>query len=139
MNKHGDRDMGYIPNIFRRLFKQRHHKRFLVQNGTFVIVSPGTDREQKVQLLDISQGGTAFIYQGTPEELEESGILKMLVERQYLANVPYSTASDIPVPGREGVQSSVPYRRRGVKFNWMGVLQEVELRNYIKKVTINPV
>jgi hypothetical protein len=103
-----------------------------------VIVSPGTDREQKVQLLDISQGGTAFIYQGSPEELEESGILKMLVERQYLANVPYNTASDMPAPGCEGVQSSVPYRRRGVKFNWMGVLQEVELRNYIKKVSINP-
>ncbi|MCX5832689.1 MAG: hypothetical protein NT140_12545 [Deltaproteobacteria bacterium] len=124
--------------ILRRLFKQRHHKRFIVQSGTFVIVSPGTDREQKVQLLDISQGGTAFIYQGSPEELEESGILKMLVERQYLANVPYDTASDIPAPGCECVQSSVPYRRRGVKFNWMGVLQEVELRNYIKKVRINP-
>lgn len=124
--------------ILRRLFKQRRHKRFLVQSGTFVIVSPGTDREQKVQLLDISQGGTAFIYQGSPEELEESGILKMLVERQYLANVPYNTASDVPAPGCEGVQSSVPYRRRGVKFNWMGVLQEVELRNYIKKVSINP-
>jgi hypothetical protein len=124
--------------ILRRLFKQRHHKRFLVQSGTFVIVSPGTDREQKVQLLDISQGGTAFIYQGSPEELEESGILKMLVERKYLANVPYDTASDVPCPGCKGVQSSVPYRRRGVKFNWMGVLQEVELRNYIKKVSINP-
>ena len=118
--------------ILRRLFRQRRHKRYLVQSGTFVIVSPGTDREQKVQLLDISQGGTAFIYQGSPEELEESGILKMLVERKYLANVPYNTASDVPAPGCEGVQSSVPYRRRGVKFNWMGVLQEVELRNYIK-------
>ena len=124
--------------ILRRLFRQRRHKRYLVQSGTFVIVSPGTDREQKVQLLDISQGGTAFIYQGSPEELEESGILKMLVERKYLANVPYNTASDVPAPGCEGVQSSVPYRRRGVKFNWMGVLQEVELRNYIKKVSINP-
>jgi hypothetical protein len=130
--------MGDIRSILRRLFKQRRHKRFLVQSGTFVIVSPGTDREQKVQLLDISQGGTAFIYQGSPEELEESGILKMLVERKYLANVPYDTASDVPCPGCEGVQSSVPYRRRGVKFNWMGVLQEVELRNYIKKVSIIP-
>ncbi len=134
MNAQGGGSMG----ILRRLFRQRRHKRYLVQSGTFVIVSPGTDREQKVQLLDISQGGTAFIYQGSPEELEESGILKMLVERKYLANVPYNTASDVPAPGCEGVQSSVPYRRRGVKFNWMGVLQEVELRNYIKKVSINP-
>ncbi len=134
MNAQGGGSMG----ILRRLFRQRRHKRYLVQSGTFVIVSPGTDREQKVQLLDISQGGTAFIYQGSPEELEESGILKMLVERKYLANVPYNTASDVPAPGCEGVQSSVPYRRRGVKFNWMGVLQEVELKNYIKKVSINP-
>jgi hypothetical protein len=127
--------MGYILNTLRRLFKRRHHKRFIVQSGTFVIVAPGTDKEQKVQLLDISQGGMAFIYQGSPEELEASGILKILVDRKYLEKVAYDTASDIPCP--ECAQSSVPHRRRGVKFNWMGVLQEVELRNYIKKVGID--
>jgi len=128
--------MGNIMNMLRRLFKQRHHKRYIVQNGTFVIVAPGTDREQKVQLLDISQGGMAFIYQGTPTELEESGILKVLLDKEYLSKVDYDTASDIPAPG--GVQSSVSYRRRGVKFKWMGVLQAVELKHYIKKVRVTP-
>lgn len=125
-----------ILNNLRRLFKKRHHQRFVVQNGTFVIVSPGTDKEQKVQLLDISQGGMAFIYQGSQEELEESGILKVLVDREYLSKVEYDTASDIPCP--ECPTAPVPYRRRGVKFRWMGVLQEVELKHYIKKVGITP-
>lgn len=127
--------MGNILNIFHRLFKRRHHKRFTVQGGTFVIVAPGTDQEQKVQIVDISQGGMAFIYQGSPKELEESGILKVLVDREYLSKVAYETASDIPCPAC--AQSSVPYRRRGVKFKWLGVLQEVELKHYIKKVGIN--
>jgi hypothetical protein len=124
-----------IMNSIRRLFKQRHHKRFVVQNGTFVIVSPGTDQEQKVQLLDISQGGMAFIYQGSPDELEESGILKVLVERDYLSKVEYDTASDMPCP--ECPTASTTYRRRGVKFRWMGVLQEVELKHYIKRVSLD--
>ena len=127
--------MGNILSTLRRLLKKRHHKRFVVQSGTFVIVSPGTDQEQKVQLVDISQGGMAFIYQGSPEELEESGILKVLVDRAYLSKVEYDTASDLPCPGC--AESSVPYRRRGVKFRWMGVMQEVELKHYIKKVRIN--
>lgn len=128
--------MGDVTNIFRRLFKRRQHERFIVQSGTFVIVSPGTDREQNVQLADISQVGTAFIYQGSPEELEKSGILKILVETPELAKVNYETAFDMPCPGCGGMQASAPYRRRGVKFKWLGVIQEIELRDFIKKISI---
>ena len=128
--------MGDILNILRRLFKRREHKRVIVQSGTFVIVAPGTNREQKVQLIDISQGGLAFVYQGSPEELEKSGILKILIERPYLANFDYETASDMPVPGGGGVQSPAPYRRRGVKFTWLGTIKVMELKDYIKKVSI---
>ena len=129
--------MGGILNIFRRLFKYRRHKRSVVQGGTFVVVSPGTNREQKVQLIDISQGGMAFVYEGSPEELEKSGFLKMIGESQpYLENYNYETAFDAPVHGGGDVQSSVPYRRRGVKFKWLGTIQKMELKDYIKKVSI---
>ena len=58
--------------------ESRQHQRFMIPKGTFVIVSPGTDKEWKVQAIDISHGGLAFIYQGSKEDLETSGALKYL-------------------------------------------------------------
>ena len=126
-----------MANIFsyvRRLFAPRCHKRFMVQNGTFVIVSPGTDKEQKVQVIDISQGGAAFIYQGSEEDIETSGILKMLAENPSLEKVHFETVSDEPAPG--STDPSLPYRRRGVKFNWMGVMETADLKKFVKSISI---
>ena len=126
-----------MANIFsyvRRLFAPRSHQRFMVQNGTFVIVSPGTDKEQKVQVIDISQGGAAFIYQGSKEDLETSGVLKMLVENPSLEKVNFETVSDEPAFG--STDSSLPYRRRGVKFKWMGVMETADLKNFVKSISI---
>jgi hypothetical protein len=106
----------------------------MVQNGTFVIVSPGTDKEQKVQVIDISQGGAAFIYQGSEEDLETSGILKMLAENPSLEKVHFETVSDEPAPG--SMDTSLPYRRRGVKFNWMGVMETADLKKFVKSISI---
>jgi hypothetical protein len=125
-----------MANIFsyvRRLFAPRSHRRFMVQNGTFVIVSPGTDKEQKVQVIDISQGGAAFIYQGSKEDLETSGVLKVLAENASLEKVNFETVSDEPAPGTD---TSLPYRRRGVKFKWMGVMETADLMNFFKSKSI---
>jgi hypothetical protein len=130
----GDRIVAGIINYCRMLFKPRKHRRFSVKSGTFVIVSPGTDQEQRVQLIDISRGGAAFIYQGSPEELEESGVLKILAEAPALAKVNFETVSDKPTP--ESLQASEPFRRRGVRFKWLGVLEESQLKAYIKDVGI---
>jgi hypothetical protein len=126
--------MGNFMNIFRRLFKPRQHKRFIVQSGTFVIISSSKDREQKVQLVDISHGGMAFIYQGSPSELETSGILKLLTEKPYGGKIDFDTVSDIPAPG--STQTSEPFRRRGVKFKWMGAFDDVELKKFIREVSL---
>jgi hypothetical protein len=128
--------MAGIINYFRMLFKPRIHQRFSVKSGTFVLVSPGTDHEQRVQVIDISLGGAAFIYQGSPEELEESGVLKVLAESPGLAKVNFDTVSDKPTA--ESLQASEPYRRRSVKFKWMGILEKAELKSFIKEVGINP-
>jgi c-di-GMP-binding flagellar brake protein YcgR len=116
------------------LFKPRLHKRFAVKSGTVVLVLPGTDREQRVQLIDISLGGAAFIYQGSPEDLEESGVLKVLAEAPGLAKVHFDTVSD--KPASESQQMSEPFRRRGVEFKWMGVLEKSQLKSFIKEVGI---
>jgi hypothetical protein len=126
--------MANIFSYFRRLFAHRGHKRFMVQSGTFVIVSPGTDKEQKVQVIDISQGGAAFIYQGSKEDLEVSGVLKMLAENPSLEKVHFETVSDEPAAGSTG-ESSL-YRRRGVRFKWMGVMETADLKNFVKNISI---
>jgi hypothetical protein len=134
--------MANILSYIRRLFVHRHHQRFLVQNGTFVIVSPGTKKEQKVQVIDISQGGAAFIYRGAKEDLEASGVLKILVEKANfdkvnLDKVNFDTVSDRQAPG--SADTSSPYRRRGVKFKWMGILEKADLRNFINSISISGV
>jgi c-di-GMP-binding flagellar brake protein YcgR len=126
--------MTNIINYCRMLLKPRIHQRFTVKSGTFVIVSPGTDREQRVQVIDISLGGTAFIYQGSPEELEESGVLKILAEAPGLAKVNFDTVSDRPTS--ESLRTTETFRRRGVKFKWMGVLEQAQLKSFIKEVGI---
>ncbi len=128
--------MSNIINFFRMLFKRRMHQRFAVKSGTFVIVSPGTDQEQRVQVIDISQGGAAFIYQGSPEELKASGVLKVLTDAQGLEEVNYDTVSDKLTS--ESQQTQEPFRRRSVKFKWMGVLEQAQLKSFIKETGIAP-
>jgi hypothetical protein len=126
--------MANILSYVRRLFTPRKHERFMVQSDTFVIVSPGTDKEKKVQVIDISQGGLAFIYQGSKEDLETSSVLKMLAKNPNLEKVNFDTVSDKPAP--EFTYTSLPTRRRGVKFKWLGVMKEADLRNFIKSISI---
>jgi hypothetical protein len=114
------------------LFKHRKHSRYNVQDGTFVIVAPG---EQKVQIIDISMGGAAFIYQGRPEDLEASGALKLIAEEMSLQKLKFDTVSDVPAPGYAQSLTKM-FRRRGVQFKWIGVLEEAELNKFIKEVGI---
>ncbi len=127
-----------ILNFFRKFFKRRQHQRFAVQSGTFVIVSPATDKDQerRVLIADISLGGTAFIYQGSQTELSESGFLKMFATTPNSDRVQFETVSDIPIPGN--TKTSESFRRRGVKFQWMGVLGKSELRDFIKEFSVCP-
>ena len=112
----------------------RQHQRFMVQKGTFVIVSPGTDKERKVQVIDISQGGAAFVYQGSKEDLEKSGVLKLLAKDVSLEKVGFETVSD--KPASESTDTSLASRRRGVKFQLMGVVGKADLKDFIKSISI---
>jgi PilZ domain len=126
--------MAKILSHVRRENETRQHQRFMVPKGTFVIVSPGTDKEWKVQAIDISQGGLAFIYQGSKEDLNTSGVLKILAENANLENVNFETVSDEPAP--RSTDTSLPSRRRGVKFKWMGVVGIEDLRDFVKSINI---
>ena len=110
--------------------ENRRQQRFMIPKGTFVIVSPGTDKEWKVQAIDISEGGMAFIYQGSKEDLDESGVLKILAKNANFENMNFETVYDEPNPGPS--YTPLPTRRRGVKFKWMGVVEKEDLMDFAK-------
>jgi c-di-GMP-binding flagellar brake protein YcgR len=112
---------------------RRKHERVPAPKGTFVIVSPGTDNERKVQLIDISQGGAAFIYQGSKEELAASGLLKLLTKEADVETLNFETVSD--QPAARVAEAPLPTRRRSVKFTWMGILKEENLKDFVKNIS----
>lgn len=119
----------------RREGEKRQQQRFTVPKGTFVIISPGTDKEWKAQVIDISHGGLAFIYQGSKEDPDLSGALKILTRNADLENVNFETVSDKPAPG--STDTSLPYRRRGVKFTWMGVMGKQDLSDFVNSISMS--
>ena len=127
--------MAKILSKVRKESEKRQNQRLMVPNGTFVIVSPGTDKEWKVQVIDISQGGAAFIYQGSKEDLDTSGALKILAKNVNLEKVNFETVSDEPAPG--STDTSLPSRRRGVKFKWMGVVEKQDLRDFVNSISVS--
>jgi len=119
----------------RREGETRQHQRFIVPKGIFVVVSPGTDKEWKVQAIDISHGGMAFVYHGSKEDLDTSGALKILAKNADIENVNFETVSDEPAPG--SIDTSLPSRRRGVKFKWMGVVEKQDLRDFVNSLSVS--
>ena len=122
-------------NLLRRLFKSRKKQRFIVRNGTFVVIvtlgKHGQEEQRKVHVIDISTGGAAFIYEGSPAEFEDSGFMKISAATPHTEKVYFETISDIPAPGCAEVEES--FRRRGVKFTWMGAPGESYLKDFIKE------
>jgi hypothetical protein len=120
--------------MFKKLFfRARKHKRYQIHNGSFVIIVPNKDggkSKWKVQVIDISVGGAAFIYPGSPSDLAESGIVKLSNQTLNNESVKFETISDIKAPGWT---DEIPYRRRGVKFEWGGVLSKNQVDDFIKE------
>jgi hypothetical protein len=74
-------------------------------------ISPYTAHRRKVKILDIGEGGCAFLYDGAKEELAESGFLSLAVDdTPFLDSVDFVTTSDSPLPTTEN--NSTPLRRR---------------------------
>ena len=129
--------MGVI-GLLRRLFRPRKHPRFYASKGTFVVVRHVTAKGKemrKIQLLDISEGGCAFVYNGTKEELEEAGFLSLAAgDDPEFDQVDFETASDHPIP--EKYNSTGWLRRRGVHFKWLGMFDRKRLQEFIEKNSV---
>jgi c-di-GMP-binding flagellar brake protein YcgR len=86
-------------------------------------------------MLDISEGGCAFIYNGSKEELEESGLLSLQSEDiPYLERIDFVSKSDnlLSDSNDKGEQ----LRRRSVEFKWLGVFDRKKLKEFIKQNVI---
>jgi len=127
-----------ILNSIKMLFNRRRYKRYFVKDGTLVVISPGNveNQEQKVQLIDISNGGMAFIYNASQSKIETSGLLQLIIEKPPYRSesIRFDTVSDAPAPGDK--QAPEQFRRRGVKFRWMGFYDESALAKLINEVKI---
>lgn len=110
----------------------RRHQRFMVSKGVFAIVSPGTDKEWHVWTVNISEDGMAFIYHGSKEDLDTSGIIEIIANNADPENVNFETVYDEPAPG--STDESLPTRRRGVKFKWRGVMEKSDLRDFVNSI-----
>ena len=130
--------MTTLWNYMRRFFVGRKHQRFLVRDATSIyIVTPGKDGQddrRQFTVIDISMGGTAFIYEGTPTDLEDSGLIKLPGPTPHVENIGFETVSDIPALASNTTSESS--RRRGVKFTWMGALGESYLKSFIQEKSI---
>ena len=114
------------------------HPRFYANKGVFVVVEPYTIEGRKVQMLDISEGGCAFIYNGSKEELEESGILNLQSEDiPCLERVNFVTKSDNLLYIIKDKKEQL--RRRSVEFKWLGVFDRKKLKAFIKRNVIGRV
>jgi hypothetical protein len=113
----------FLVNLF---FKDRKNHRYLVHDCNFVVVVPtkeGTEIKWSVQVIDISLGGAAFVYEGSPADLAKSGLIRLSDSEA----VKFTTISDVePSEGSS-------YRRRGVKFEWKGVLGNNQIIQFINK------
>ncbi|MBP7230482.1 MAG: hypothetical protein KBA28_01020 [Syntrophaceae bacterium] len=129
-----------ILDNLKAIFNARREQRYFVENGTFVVISNSVgagSKERKVELIDISHGGMAFIYKGSPADLEKSGIMKVINEGSHKTeHISFETISDIPIEGNEPHKE--PIRRRGVKFTWMGFCEGsgLGLRDLINKIKL---
>lgn len=120
---------GILLQFLKKLFfKRRKDHRYLIHDGSLVIVFPakdGTKIKWKVKVIDMSLGGAAFIYEGSPDDLAKSGLIRLSNNMPEAAK--FETVSDV-----ECSEGST-YRRRGVKFEWKGLLGKKQLIEYIKE------
>ncbi|MEW6265166.1 MAG: PilZ domain-containing protein [Thermodesulfobacteriota bacterium] len=123
--------MAGLMNILRRLFRPRKHKRYAALSGAFVVIGREVDGSKKIQILDISEGGLAFIYTGSPLDLEDEGMLSLLDgDTLCVDKVAFESVSDT------ALSASYPdeeIRRIGLKFKWLGVLDQGKLKDYIRQ------
>ena len=135
-----------LLKILKRLFRHRLHRRFSVDKGVLVLIEPHAVAYRKVQMLDISkrnqvqmlnisEGGCAFIYDGSRKDLEASGLLSLqFKDILCLERVGFVTKSDSLLSDSNDKKEQL--RIRNVEFQWIDILDQKKLKEFIKQNAI---
>jgi hypothetical protein len=124
--------MSNIFNRIRKFFNHRQHQRYAVNTGTCVVIAHDKSGEKIVKLIDISDGGMAFICRDPLSDLDSSGIMKLFENSSYSAKIQFDTVSEVFAIDKE--LSPEPFWRRSVKFEWLGSLEKETLKAFINQI-----
>ena len=125
-----------LLKILKRLFRNpRMHPRFSVDNGVLVLIEPHAAAPRQVQMVNISEGGCAFIYNGSRKDLEASGFLSIqFKDILCLERVGFVTKSDSLLSDSNDKKEQL--RIRNVEFQWIDILDQKKLKEFIKQNAI---
>ena len=125
-----------LLKILKRLFRNpRMHPRFSVDNGVLVLIEPHAAAPRQVQMVNISEGGCAFIYNGSRKDLEASGFLSLqFKDILCLERVGFITKADSLLSDSNDKKEQL--RIRSVEFQWIDILDKKKLKEFIKQNAI---
>ena len=115
--------------------ERRKHARFRLKEGSFAILSPGSDRKVG-QISDISMDGLAFRIVNEDKQLSGTSTLDILISDQYsfLENLPVKIVSDITINSAL-LGTSMTIKRCGLQFGELSHEQRSQLGNLIRTNT----
>jgi hypothetical protein len=113
--------------------ERRKHKRFQVQNGAFVVLTPSDTKVGRI--MDISMSGLAFHYIGTEKTSNESTEISIFSADCgfYLYRIPCETVVNLKAYASHSAPISI--RRCGIQFGDLTPDRVFRLEHFIHKYT----
>ncbi|HBJ73982.1 MAG TPA: hypothetical protein DDY86_00205 [Syntrophaceae bacterium] len=117
-------------NLIQKFLNKRKQKRYYTHGHAYLVIQPYTEGETKVQVIDVSQGGCAFIYQGDRADIDESGFANLMTgDCLHLERAQYVVKSN---------RKAGEARRCGVEFKWLGSMDKKRLGEFCESAALCP-
>jgi c-di-GMP-binding flagellar brake protein YcgR len=121
-----------------KLIKNRNprlYPRFSVDKVELVLIEPHAAAPRQLQMVNISEGGCAFTYNGSRKDLKASGFLSIqFKDILCLERVGFVTKSDSLLSDSNDKKEQL--RIRNVEFQWIDILDQKKLKEFIKQNAI---
>jgi|SRR5664280_2202683 c-di-GMP-binding flagellar brake protein YcgR len=121
-----------------KLIKNRNprlYPRFSVDKVVLVLIEPHAAAPRQLQMVNISEGGCAFTYNGSRKDLKASGFLSIqFKDILCLERVGFVTKSDSLLSDSNDKKEQL--RIRNVEFQWIDILDQKKLKDFIKQNAI---